>query len=379
MVKHCPHSARLIYASSERSADLLYATGFRVPDAVVWLEDNGKTRLILNPLEIDRGRRQARVDQITAQDEIESAWRQEHRFSKTPPASQWLPYHLKSLNIEVVDVPADFPLEMAHALDADGINVRVLNPFFPQREIKSGKEIQAIIQAQRQAEAGLTRGTEILSSARISKQGILRWGGATLTSERLRFEIDQAVRRAGGEPAHTIVAGGEQACDPHEQGHGPLHAGELIILDIFPHDSSSGYFGDLTRTLLKGTPSPAQKKLVATVRRGQKKALDSIHAGVDGALLQDAIRLFFSGQGYPTEKREGRWTGFFHGLGHGVGLEIHESPRIAAGPLKENQVVTVEPGLYIPGLGGVRLEDLVVVGKDSCRNLTRAPFSWVIP
>src|SRR5437899_1121933 len=195
----------------------------------------------------------------------------------------------------------------------------------------------------------------------------------TLTSEMLRAEIDSTILRAGGIPGGTIVAGGDQACDPHERGFGPLYADSLIILDVFPREAKTGYFGDMTRTVLRGRASEAQRKLWETVKAGQALALRRIKAGLDGMTIHKAIQEFFASRGLPTEIRKGRRVGFFHGTGHGLGLEIHEHPRLQKVVLKDRQVLTVEPGLYYPGLGGVRLEDVVLVKKTGCKILSRFP------
>jgi Xaa-Pro aminopeptidase len=179
--------------------------------------------------------------------------------------------------------------------------------------------------------------------------------------------------RAGGVPAGTIVAGGDQACDPHERGYGALYADSLIILDVFPRDAKTGYFGDMTRTVLRGRASEAQRKLWETVKAGQALALKRVKAGVDGMTIHKAIQELFAARGFPTEVRNGRRVGFFHGTGHGLGLEIHEHPRLQKVVLKDRQVLTVEPGLYYPGVGGAREEDVVVVTKTGCRILSRFP------
>jgi len=222
-------------------------------------------------------------------------------------------------------------------------------------------------------EAGLGRAMEVLKSSKPASQKRLRWNGKTLTSEILRAEIDSAILRAGGNPTGTIVAGGDQACDPHERGHGPLHADSLIILDVFPRDAKTGYFGDMTRTVLRGRASEAQRKLWETVKAGQALALRRIKAGVDGMAIHKAIQQFFISCGFPTEVRNGRRVGFFHGTGHGLGLEIHEHPRLQKVVLKDRQVLTVEPGLYYPGVGGARQEDVVMVTKTGSKILSRFP------
>ena len=271
-------------------------------------------------------------------------------------------------------MPANFPLAYAEELAANKIRVHAAEGFFwPERETKSDKEIQMMGRASRVTEAGLKSGIEVLKRSRPGRGKRLVWSGKTLTSEMLRAEIDSAILRAGGVPTGTIAAGGEQACDPHERGHGPLYANSLIILDVFPRDAKTGYFGDMTRTVLRGRASESQRKLWETVRAGQALALKKIKAGVDGMSIHKAIQEFFTSRGFPTEVRKGRRVGFFHGTGHGLGLEIHEHPRLQKVVLKDRQVLTVEPGLYYPGVGGVRLEDVVVVTKTGGRILSRFP------
>ena len=220
-------------------------------------------------------------------------------------------------------------------------------------------------------EAGMARAIEVLSASNRVARKKLSWSGRTLTSEVLRAEIDSAILRAGGLPANTIVAGGDQACDPHERGSGPLKADSLIILDIFPRDAKSGYFGDMTRTVVRGRASEEQRRLWVTVRAGQALALKKMKPGVNGLDLHNEVKQFFTDHGFPTEIRDGRQVGFFHGTGHGLGLEIHEFPRFQKTVFKPGQVLTVEPGLYYPGIGGARIEDVVVVTKSGTRMLSR--------
>jgi Xaa-Pro aminopeptidase len=293
---------------------------------------------------------------------------------KAPSYERVLAHFLKKRGIKSVVVPASFSLGYAEELAANKIRVRTTNGFFwPQREAKSEKEVKMIAQALRITEKGLKRAIEVLKASRPGVGKRLRWNRKVLTSEVLRAEIDSAILRAGGVPSGTIVAGGDQACDPHERGYGPLYADSLIILDVFPRDGKTGYFGDMTRTVLRGRASEAQRKLWEAVKAGQALALKRIKAGIDGMTIHKAIQDLFAKRGFRTEVRRGRRVGFFHGTGHGLGLEIHEHPRLQKVVLKDRQVVTVEPGLYYPGLGGVRLEDVVVVTKTGCSILSRFP------
>jgi Xaa-Pro aminopeptidase len=364
--------ARLIVAASETDPDMLYATRFWAPDPFIFLQRNGKRTLVLSDLEIDRGRKQADADEFVMFSELE---REVQGNSKTaPPYEKVLAHFLTKRGVKSTVVPANFPLRYAEELAGNKIRVRATDGlFWPEREAKSNKEVEMMGRALRITETGLKRAIEILKASKRGGGKRLRWSSKTLTSEILRAEIDSAILRAGGIPTGTIVAGGDQACDPHERGHGPLYADSLIILDVFPRDAKTGYFGDMTRTVLRGRASDAQRELWQTVKAGQALALKRIKAGVDGMTIHKAIQQFFASRGFPTEIQKGRRVGFFHGTGHGLGLEIHEHPRLQKVVLKERQVLTVEPGLYYPGLGGVRLEDVVLVTKTGCKILSRFP------
>lgn len=363
------HQTRLIVAASEQDADMLYATHFFVPDPFILLEQNGKRTLVLSDLEIDRGRKQARADEFLPYSVFEREV--QGKSKKAPPYERVLAHFLKQKKVRSAIVPDNFPLGYARALAAEKIRLQVADGlFWPEREAKSESELRLMRKALEITEAGMKRGFEVLKRAKPGKAQKLEWSGAVLTSEILRAEIDTAVLHAGGLPANTIVAGGDQACDPHERGHGPLKANSLIIIDIFPRVAASGYYGDLTRTVVRGRASEAQRRLWETVNEGQALALRQMKPGVDGLKLHRQVQQYFTDQGYPTEIRNGRQTGFFHGTGHGLGLEIHEIPRFQKTVFKVGQVVTVEPGLYYPGLGGVRTEDVVAITKRGIRMLS---------
>jgi Xaa-Pro aminopeptidase len=361
----------LIVADSERSADILYATRFFAPDPFIFLEAAGHTSVVLSDLEIDRGRRTAQVDEIVAFSDIKS--RIETKTSAEPTFEQVLIQFLREKKIRRARVPYDFSAGIAAVLLAAGIRLDPVAGFFwPQREHKTPAEVKAIGRALRITEAGLARGMEVLRATRIRARDLI-WAGRKLTSEILRAEIDSAILRAGGLPANTIVAGGLQACDPHERGSGPLRPHELIILDIFPRDAKSGYFGDMTRTIVRGRASDAQRRLWETVQEGQRMAFQAMKPGAPGHDVHESIKAFFAVRGYPTTRRAGRWVGFFHGTGHGLGLEIHEEPRFARTFFSPGQVITVEPGLYWPGVGGCRIEDVALITEKSVRKLSRFP------
>lgn len=355
--------SKLIYAASPQSADMLYATDFHAPDPFIFLEHRGKKTIVLNDLEIDRGRREARADEILSASDLA------REFGGTAPALLAAGL-LKRRKIRRVDVPHDFPLGFAAALQRAGIKCApVTGLFWSQREIKNKRETGDIRKALRITAAGLKRGVEVLRASKIGRGNFLRFAGRRLTSEVLRAEIDSTVLRAGGIPGGTIVAGGHRACDPHERGHGPLRAHELIILDVFPREARSGFFGDLTRTVVRGRATAEQRRMWETVRAAQRQAIGMIKPRVRGAAVHRAVQDFFATRGYLTEKKRGRWTGFFHGTGHGLGLDLHEEPRLGATTFRAGQVFTVEPGLYYPGIGGARHEDVVQVTRAGCQRL----------
>ena len=357
-------------AASEQDADMLYATRFFAPDAFIFLEERGKRTLVLSDLEIDRARKQAQADEFVSYSALEREVQGNQR--KAPPYEKVLSHFLRKRGVRSVLVPASFQLGFAQELEASKIRVRTTKElFWPGREAKTDEELKLMRRALQITEAGMARGIEVLAASKPGPGKKLSWSGKTLTSEVLRAEIDSAILRAGGLPANTIVAGGDQACDPHERGSGPLKADSLIILDIFPRDAKSGYFGDMTRTVLRGRASERQRELWETVREGQEMALRKMKPGVDGLNLHNEIKQLFTDRGFPTEVRNGKQVGFFHGTGHGLGLEIHEFPRFQKTVFKPGQVLTVEPGLYYPGLGGVRIEDVVAVTKNGTRMLSR--------
>jgi Xaa-Pro aminopeptidase len=364
--------ARLIVAPSDSDADMLYATRIFIGDPFIFLEQNGKRTLVLSDLEIDRAKKTAKADEFLMLSELEREVQGKARVA--PPYEKVLGHFLTRRGVKCAIVPANFPLGYANEIKRRGISLETSNGlFWPKRETKTEEEIEKISRALRITEAGIKRGMEVLKASRPGARKKLRWTGKTLTSEILRAEIDTAILRAGGTPTNTIVAGGDQACDPHERGSGPLFADSLIILDIFPRDSKTGYWGDMTRTVVRGRASGEQRRLWEAVKAGQALALKQIKAGVDGMSIHKAIQQFFTHRGFPTEVRNGRRVGFFHGTGHGLGLEIHEYPRLQKVTLKAGQCLTVEPGLYYPGLGGVRIEDVVIVERNGRRILSKFP------
>jgi Xaa-Pro aminopeptidase len=362
----------LIVADSDHDANMLYATGLFVPDPFIYLHYERRPLLVLSDLEIDRARAAAPHCRVASLSEIQRKLR---RDGVKRPGYEYVIRHIfREKKIRRAVVPDSFPLGLARELKKLGIKIKPRPNFFPRREFKNADEVKKISAALMMAEVGMAEGMQALRLSKIGKRRQLIYRGAPLTSEKLRAIIDCAILQASGLAANTIVAGGKQGCDPHERGFGPLRANEPIILDIFPRSQKTGYFGDITRTVVRGRASEAVRKLYDTVLRGQKIAFDKMHAKTKTSDIHKAVQDFFVKQGYKTGRRDGHMEGFFHGTGHGLGLEIHEAPRVGAtslGELKRGHVVTVEPGLYYPEIGGVRLEDVALVTGNGPKNLTR--------
>ncbi len=363
----------LLVADSEHDANMLYAVRMFVPDPFIYLRLNGKPHIVMSDLEIDRARAQARHCRVIS---LAQCWKKlAHEGVKKLGVPQVIRFLLRRRRIKRIHVPHNFPLGLARELAKLKIKVKVRKgAFFPEREFKTAEEVKKISAALMMAEVGLAEGIQALKNSKIGRQRKLMHHGNPLTSERLRAIIDTAIIQAGGLAGNTIVAGGKQACDPHERGFGVLRANEPVILDVFPRSQKTGYFGDITRTVVKGRASEALRKVYHTVERGQELAFEQIRDKVTGREVHRKVLEFFQQEGFKTGKKDGRNQGFFHGTGHGLGMEIHEAPRL--GPtstdvLRTGHVVTVEPGLYYLELGGVRLEDVALITANGPRNLTK--------
>src|SRR5436190_6615904 len=363
----------LIVADSDRDADMLYAVGMFVPDPFIYLRLRGKCHVVMNDLEIDRARKEARHCKIIS-------WSQcvkqlERAGQKKISAARIIRFILQQKRITKLAVPGSFPLGLAEELRKLKVKIKCKRgAFFPERARKSAEEVKRISGALMMAEVGLAEGIQALKNSKVGRNRRLIYRNNPLTSEKLRAIIDTAILQAGGIANHTIVAGGEQACDPHQVGHGRLRGREPIIIDVFPRSQRTGYFGDITRTVVKGRASEAVRKLYDTVERGQEAAFEAMKHNVATADIHKKVQELFTSEGYKTGRHNGRMQGFFHGTGHGVGMEIHEAPRVGPNSkdrLLTGHVVTIEPGLYYSGLGGVRLEDLAQVTSNGPRNLTK--------
>ncbi len=366
-------AATLFIAASEYDSNLYYATRFIAPDSFIYLEVKGERLMVMSDLEMDRAKTQASVDRVLSYSEIER--KAKKQGIKDPTTIDIVNIVLKEFKARRLLVPANFPFIYATRLQELGYSLKPKrDPFYEQRVIKSTEEVRHIELSQRATEEAVTPAHDLLRRATI-RDGELWCDGAVLTSERVKQLINVELMKRNCVAQHTIVAGGEQACDPHNEGSGPLPAHRSIIFDVFPRSATSRYFADMSRTVIRGTVSPELRRLYGAVKDAQEEAITKIKDGADGMKIHQDICSRFEKAGYKTGLVNGRMQGYFHGTGHGVGLDIHEAPRISrtGSLLQEGHVVTVEPGLYYPGLGAVRIEDMVLVTKDGCRNLTNFP------
>lgn len=365
-----PEAATLFIAASEQDSNLYYATRFMAPDPFIYLEIKGERLMVMSDLEMDRARTQASVDRVLSYSEIEQ--KAKKQGIKDPTAVDIVHVVLKESKIRHLSVPANFPVIHAARLQERGYSLKPKrDPFYEQRVMKTADEVRHIEDAQRATEEAVAAAHALLRRAEIKDEQL--WlDGEVVTSERIKKFVNVKLMERDCIAQHTIVAGGEQACDPHNEGSGPLPAHRSIIFDVFPRSATSRYFADMSRTVIRGKVSQELKRLYGAVKDAQEDAIDKIKDGVDGMKIHQGICARFEKAGYKTGLVNGRMQGYFHGTGHGVGLDIHEAPRISrtGSLLQEGHVVTVEPGLYYPGLGAVRIEDMVLVTKDGCRNLT---------
>ena len=362
------NKADLIFATGEASADMLYASGFQAPDPFIYFSCLEERAVIVSALEQDRAEKESKPN---------IAIFERNDFLKNEKAGNLdvICSLAESRNISKFRVPCDFPLALADALRKKGLAVHAVETaFYPQRQYKLKNEIAHINTAMRVAEEAMQCGIDIIKEASVNNDNILKWDGKILTSEVLQAEINITMIRRGGFSDSTIAACGSQAAEPHNTGSGPIFADKTIIIDIFPRIKKTGYWGDITRTLVKGKAPDIVKKAYKAVFEAREHAKTLIKPGAIPSKIHKAAKELMEAQGFKTGRKNGHNFGFFHGLGHSLGLEIHENPSLNPRnnePLKGGEVITVEPGLYYPEWGGVRLEDLIVVRKDGCECLTK--------
>jgi Xaa-Pro aminopeptidase len=367
----------LIYADTMRSAVMRHQVPVAVPDPFLYVERNGSRHAVLTSFEVDRVREAG----IEAHPLEEFGW--DELVGKGPREEQALVLYeraVQQLGVEDAVVPFDFPVELADRLRAKGVKVQVDRELFAQRRrVKTEAQLAGIRKAQRGTEAAMAAARELLRAAEPA-DGTVTLEGEALTCERIKARITEVFNEHGLVSDAMIVAHGGQAAVGHDMGSGPIAPAEPVVIDLFPRDLESGCYADMTRTFVVGEVPEELAEYHRLVHEALIKSLEAVQAGAQGQDLYRLVCDVFHEAGYPTQlsKKEGEVLsrGFFHGLGHGVGLAVHEPPWLSRDPsqLVAGDVITLEPGLYREGFGGVRLEDLVLVTDDGAENLTDFPY-----
>lgn len=365
--------AKFIYDSAERNADLYYATHFAAPDPFIYFEVKGKKYLVLSDLEIDRGKKVARVDRVLS---LSSYVKRAEKKKKVFTIIDVLKEIFSEHRIKKLVVPQTTSFNLVDALRRNGLKVEAgTSPFYEERLSKTAEEMRLIEASQKVIFAAMRLAEETIKKSRIKGDRII-YRGSALTSEKMQQLLRVFLLERDHFAPEIIVACGMHAIDPHDRGSGPLIPHKSIIVDIFPRSGKTMYYGDATRTFCKGRAPDALKRLYATVKEGQEMGISKLRAGINGRLVHESIMRYFEKEGYQTGEKGGRRQGFFHSTGHSIGLDLHEEPgRI--GPrdfiIPNGYITSVEPGLYYAAIGGVRIEDLVYVTKKGCEILSHYP------
>jgi len=363
----------LIDADSTDS-DQYYLSGFDAPDPFVTLYDGEVRLLFARSLEYGRAVKESRAATVERYVDFDHQAKVEE-YGQRGAADRVLAAFLDSHGVDSVAVPPRFPVQTADGLRDQDVTVepddqRTVTAI---RATKTDEEIENVRVAQRANEAAMDRAEELVASASVDEDGHLRYDGEVLTSERVKEEIEITLLRHGCALDETIVACGADAADPHDRGSGPLTADEPIIVDIFPKDKTTKYHADMTRTFCHGEPDDTVHEWYDLTAEAKQAALDAVEPGATGAAVHDAACDVYEDAGLPTLRSDERTeAGFIHSTGHGVGLDVHELPGVGPGgdELKPGHIITIEPGLYDPEVGGVRIEDIVAVTEDGYENLT---------
>jgi Xaa-Pro aminopeptidase len=372
--------AIVLFGESYHHPAILWRTGFLAPDPVVYIEVDGAGTLYVSGLEHGRAEKQARVGTVARFDDADFLKRRAGE-GELAAFGAMIAEKLGGAGIDSVRVEPEFPVALARAIEEADIVVLSDKPLFEdERRAKTEAEADAIRTSQQAAQSAIDRVREMLRAAEV-RDGMLYSDGEALTSSRLITAIESELLARGCGADGTIAAGGAGAADPHVSDSGHLPAGTGVIIDIFPFGKSSRYFGDITRTFVVGEPNETWQRMYDAVKAAHQNALSMVRAGVNGRDIHRAVcqTLYDAGFGASTKgfEREGVPL-MIHGTGHGVGLEVHEAPRVSDVDveLRAGDVITIEPGLYSPDEGGVRLEDTVIVTADGYRNLTDYPMGW---
>jgi Xaa-Pro aminopeptidase len=373
----------VLFGESYHHPNILYRTRFLVPDPVVLVDRGGEdTVLWTSLLEEGRARKEARVGAVRSTAELDFAGQMKKAGSEQDAWSLLVEAVCRAHELAEIAVDSDFPVLIADHLRGRDVEVQPRSDLYRrERRIKNDEEIGWITDAENAGMAALQQALDIIAEAEIV-DGLLHRDGRPLSGQDLILAVETHLVEHGYSTNDSICCGGPDSADPHRASSDVLRAGLPIVLDIFPFDKRTRYWGDMTRTVTRGTPPPDVERMWEAVLEAQQAGLDVVKPGANGRDVHLACCEVFKKHGFGSATQGYRdiesSARFIHGTGHGVGLEIHEYPRVGDVDvtLEVGDVVTVEPGLYDPNLGGIRIEDLVVVTESGCRNLTTLPKTF---
>ena len=365
--------AYLIYGGMHNS-DLYYATKFLASDPFSYLlAADGDEILLVSDMEKGRAEIESRVSNDKIKTTSDYKYRELAKEKKDASSAYTLVLKemMTEKNITKVGVSYDFPAYYYDRLKKEGIEVILMkSPFTKSRTIKTENEIEKIAASQKAAEKAMAAAITMIQKTIPNEKNELTLNGEILTGQAVLLEISRVLLEAGCADDETIVSCGNDSADPHGKTYGALYAKEPIVIDIFPQNKYTRYFGDMTRTVIKGEASTELKKMYEAVKEAQALGVRTAKPGVTCAEIHNAVCDSLEAAGFETY-RSGAKAGFIHTTGHGVGIDIHEMPSVSENEhiLEQGNVITIEPGLYYPGIGGIRIEDTIVITKDGCRNL----------
>jgi Xaa-Pro aminopeptidase len=365
----------LINAGSDES-DQLYVSGFDAPDPFTTLFTPEGTHLLVSGLEYGRAKSESNADEVHRYSDYDYRGKVEE-YGQQEAFARVGAQFLSEVGVESVLTPERFPLAVADGLRELGVEVATETDdvLADIRAVKTDAEVEHVRAAQTANEAAMRAAQELIEGATVA-DGVLQYEGEALTSERIKEEIEVTLLRHGCALDETIVACGADGADPHDRGSGPIAADEPVVIDIFPRSKATKYHADMTRTFVRGEASEEVRRRHEITHEAMEAAFDAIEPGVTGEAVHDAVCDVYEDAGYDTLRSDpGAETGFIHSTGHGVGLDVHEKPSVSpeGEELEPGHVITVEPGLYDPAVGGMRIEDLVVVTDEGYENLTDYP------
>ncbi|MCD6387317.1 MAG: aminopeptidase P family protein [Methanophagales archaeon] len=385
----------LLFSESMHNADMFYATRFLSADPFIYLRTEAKEMILVAEMEVERAKREAKVKDVRSLLEYGNIGAE---------IEDIIVELLRDEGINAVKVPKYFPVSVADALRNQGISVEVVEEVFKEREVKSWWEVELIKKAQRACEYAMRTALNIIKSCSVRNGVLIDSKGEPLTAEKVKICIEHALIERECTTEEPIVACGKGGANPHWTGSGEIRADEPLILDIFPRLRRERYFADMTRTVVRGEPASEVVEMFEAVLDAQNAAISLVREGVSCAEVHNCVCDIFEERGYETLRKQqqekmqkeseemqkeseekvrkpserhfrakSQRKGFLHLTGHGVGLSLHEKPSLGFNEdlLRRGNVVTIEPGLYDPAFGGVRIEDLVVVLRNGCENLTK--------